>query len=193
MWHFLPIGGGVIIFVLAAGHFFHAHHLYHWMDSTLYHEYMMVEGDQTVYLDAPEAGAVENPNYDHIIAGKAAYFTTWFFWLRTLGYIATFVIFARLFRRWSLLEDQKPDLALHFKQFRRSAVFLVFFAVFSSMLSWDWLMSIDVHWFSTLYGWYLFSGMWVSSVWLVLVFRNVGQFHDHAQPRTHLVERQRIL
>jgi len=47
MWHFLPIGGGVIIVVLAAGHFFHAHHLYHWMDSTLYHEYMMVEKQLT--------------------------------------------------------------------------------------------------------------------------------------------------
>ena len=137
-------------------------------------------GDQTVYLDAPEAGAVENPNYDHIIAGKEAYFTPWFFWLRTLGYVATFLIFARLFRRWSLLEDEKPDLDLHFKQFRRSAVFLVFFAVFSSMLAWDWVMSIDVHWFSTLFGWYLFSG-------------NVGELHDHAQCGFDLVAWERIL
>jgi ABC-type multidrug transport system fused ATPase/permease subunit len=60
-------------------------------------------------------------------------------------------------------------LDLHYKQFRRSAVFLVFFAVFSSMLAWDWIMSIDVHWFSTLFGWYLFAGMWVG----FMIFMNV--------------------
>jgi hypothetical protein len=47
-------------------------------------------------------------------------------------------------------------------------MFLVFFAVFSSTSSWDWLMSIDVHWFSTLYGWYTFAGMWCSTM-VVLV------------------------
>jgi hypothetical protein len=52
----------------------------------------------------------------------------------------------------------------HLLNYRRSALFLVFFAVFSSTLAWDWLMSIDTHWFSTLYGWYAFSGMWVSAM-----------------------------
>ncbi|HAW52769.1 MAG TPA: hypothetical protein DCX54_10655 [Flavobacteriales bacterium] len=43
------------------------------------------------------------------------------------------------------------------------------FAVFSSTSSWDWLMSIDVHWFSTLYGWYVFSGMWVTGLIVTLI------------------------
>ena len=34
---------------------------------------------------------------------------------------------------------------------------MVFFAVTSSVASWDWIMSIDTHWFSTLFGWYVFS------------------------------------
>ena len=169
MWHFLPYGAGVIIIVLGAGHFFDAHHLYHWMDDTLYHEYMVVDGDQSTYVDAMEEGAVANPNFDYLIAHKAAFFSPWFFWFRTLMYVGTFLLFARLFRRWSLLEDESPSLDLHYKQFRRSAVFLVFFAVFSSMLAWDWVMSIDVHWFSTLFGWYLFAGMWVG----FMIFMNV--------------------
>jgi Ni/Fe-hydrogenase subunit HybB-like protein len=45
-------------------------------------------------------------------------------------------------------------------------------------MAWDWLMSIDVHWFSTLYGWYVFSGMWVgamiTSVIVVLYLKSKG-------------------
>ena len=32
------------------------------------------------------------------------------------------------------------------------------------MMSWDWIMSIDPHWFSTLFGWYVFAGMFVSGI-----------------------------
>lgn len=160
-WHFLPYGAAVIVVILLAGEF-HVNHLYHWQDESLYHEYMIQEGEHITYADTKEAGAVVNPNFDHIIAGKGAYFSAWFFWLRTVVYIGTFLLFARLFRKWSLQEDESPSLDLHYMQFRRSALFLVFFAVFSSTLSWDWLMSIDTHWFSTLFGWYVFSGMWVS-------------------------------
>ena len=101
MWGYLPIGAGVIVLVLAAGEF-DAHHLYHWMDDTLYHEFMVDSGDEVEYMDKAVEGAVLNPNYDYIIANKGAYFSTWFFWLRTAVYLATFLIFARLFRRWSL-------------------------------------------------------------------------------------------
>ena len=148
MWGFLPYGAGVIVIILLAGQF-NFHHLYHWMDSSLYD--------------------VTSPNYDALLAGKQSYFTPGFFWGRTIVYIATFLGFAFMFRKWSLLEDTMPSLELHYKQFRRSALFLVFFAVFSSTLAWDWIMSIDPHWFSTLFGWYLFAGMWVS----MIIFANV--------------------
>ena len=148
MWGFLPYGAGIIVFILLAGQF-HFHHLYHWMDSSLYD--------------------IASDNYDALLAGKQSYFTPGFFWGRTLVYIATFLGFAFMFRKWSLLEDTMPSLELHYKQFRRSALFLVFFAVFSSTLAWDWIMSIDPHWFSTLFGWYLFAGMWVS----MIIFANV--------------------
>jgi len=132
---------------------------------------------------------VLNPNYDHVIAGKAAYFADAFFWLRTIAYLATFLIFARLFRTWSLKEDEAPNLDLHYKQYRRGALFLVFFAVFSSTLAWDWIMSIDTHWFSTLFGWYVFSGMWVSfmiftnlsMIWL----RSKGYFQEVNESHMH--------
>jgi hypothetical protein len=188
MFAYLPIGSIVIVIVLLAGQA-HLHHIYHWMDHTLYHEFMIVNGDEVTYTDTQEAGAVVNPNYDYIIANKSAYLNTAFFWLRTVIYLATFLIFARLFRKWSLQEDQEGGTRLHFLQYRRSALFLVFFAVFSSTLSWDWLMSIDTHWFSTLYGWYVFSGMWVSTMIFALVsllwMRSKGFFPNLSDSHVH--------
>ncbi len=73
--------------------------------------------------------------------------------------------------------------------YRRSAVFLVFFAVFSSTLAWDWIMSIDTHWFSTLFGWYTFSGMWVSMLIFATVcllwLRSKGYFKEVNESHMH--------
>jgi len=163
---FLPIGAGILVIVFVAGST-HLHHIYHWMDDTLYHQYMVGEGDAARYVDAPLEGAVVNPNFDSIMAGKRAFLNLPFFWLRTLVYLGVFIVFARWFRRKSLELDHKSGEELvraHKLMYRRGALFLVFFAVFSSTLAWDWLMSIDAHWFSTLYGWYVFSGMWVSAM-----------------------------
>ncbi len=105
---------------------------------------------------------------DELVQKKSAYLNPIFFWIRTIVYFATYLIFWRGFRRRSLEEDKVGGTVIHFQNYRKGAVFLVFFAVFSSTSSWDWLMSIDVHWFSTLFGWYNFAGMWVSTM-VVLV------------------------
>jgi hypothetical protein len=163
---FIPIGAVVMVVVLAAGSL-HIHHLYHWMDDSLYHPYMVGEGESATYEDKLVEGAVANPNYDHLIAGKKAFLDQRFFWVRSLLYLGVFIFFARWFRQQSLQMDKETGDSLVKRMllnYRRSALFLVFFAVFSSTLAWDWLMSIDTHWFSTLFGWYVFSGMWVSAM-----------------------------
>ena len=142
----IPVGAVVMIIVLLAGTF-GLHHIYHWMDASLY--------------------VKDGPNYDAIMDGKSAFLSKPFFWVRSLVYLATFFIAARWFRKKSLEMDGLTGESLvrtHLLTYRRGALFLVFFAVFSSTLAWDWLMSIDAHWFSTLYGWYVFSGMWVSAM-----------------------------
>lgn len=45
-----------------------------------------------------------------------------------------------------------------------SAVFLIIFAVSSSVSAWDWVMSIEPHWFSTMMGWYVFASWWVTGL-----------------------------
>jgi hypothetical protein len=146
---YLPIGGAVMLVILLAGQF-GVHHLYHWMD--------------------PEVINPESPKYDEVIANKHGYFAPWFFWLRALIYVGVWVMFQRGFLKRSLEQDLQGGTALHFKQMGKAAAFMVFFAVTSSTAAWDWMMSLDVHWFSTMYGWYAFSGMWISALTTIILF-----------------------
>jgi hypothetical protein len=155
---YVPMGGVVLILVFAAGSL-HFHHLYHWMD--------------------PEVFDVDSPKYDAIIAAKEAYLNLPFFWFRTLLYLGVWTFFTHRFRKRSLLEDQEGGTNLHFNNVRDAAIFLVFFGYTSSTASWDWIMSIDTHWYSTLFGWYVLSGMWISSLvvvsLLIIYLQSIGK------------------
>jgi hypothetical protein len=54
-----------------------------------------------------------------------------------------------------------------FKNRTLSAWFLIFFAISSSVAAWDWVMSIDTHWFSTMFGWYVFASWWVTGLAMI--------------------------
>jgi hypothetical protein len=155
---FLPYGMGLLALVLLVITLMDGAHIYGWMD--------------------PETYTKGSHHYDEIIAGKRPYLNEVFFWIRTLTYMTVYFIFFRGFRIRSLQEDQVGGTELHFKNYKKGALFLVFFAVFSSTSSWDWLMSIDVHWYSTLFGWYTFAGMWCSAmvvlVLLTLYLKSLG-------------------
>ncbi len=166
---FLPYGMGVLGTVLLIITFMDGAHIYLWMD--------------------PETTNPASHHYDEIIDGKSAYLNKMFFWIRTAVYFLVYFLYWRGFRNRSILEDKVGGTDIHFLNYRKSAVFLVFFAVFSSSSSWDWLMSIDVHWFSTLYGWYCFAGMWCSTMTVLVMLTlylkkqgylpNVNDSHIH--------------
>lgn len=140
---YLPYGIGFMLITLLTISFLKGAHIYTWMDpATLEH--------------------------DTIIQGKLAYLNQPFFWIRTIVYMAVYYIFWNGFRKRSLEEDKIGGTAIHIKNYHKGATFLVFFAVFSSTSAWDWIMSIDAHWYSTLFGWYVFAGMWCTTM-IVLV------------------------
>jgi hypothetical protein len=140
---YVPVGSIFLIIVFLGGTF-HLNHIFHWMD--------------------PEVVNPDSPHFDRVIAGKSGYLNQPFFWIRTLLYLGVWYYFTMQFRKNSIAEDTIGGTDIHFKNVRNAAIFLVFFGFTSSTASWDWLMSIDTHWFSTLYGWYVFSGMWCSSM-----------------------------
>lgn len=166
---YLPFGAAMLAASLLLITLMDGAHIYIWMD--------------------PEYTTEGSAHYDAIIDGKSAYLNKVFFWIRTVVYLATYLIFWRGFKKRSMLEDEVGGTDIHFTNYKKGALFLVFFAVFSSTSAWDWIMSVDVHWFSTLFGWYVFAGMWCSTmivlVMLVLYLKkqgylpNVNESHIH--------------
>lgn len=155
---FVPYGAGILAVALLTITFMDGAHIYVWMD--------------------PETTTHGSEHYDKLIDGKSMFLNKGFFWVRTAVYLAIYIIFWNGFRKRSLEEDKVGGTDIHFKNYRKGATFLVFFAVFSSTSAWDWIMSIDVHWYSTLFGWYVFAGMWctamITMVTLVLYLKKLG-------------------
>ena len=124
-----------------------SHDLFHWTHETLYIEFL-------------DDGS-KNPDYDHIIAGKEPFLNTTFYLLRMGSYFAIWFFLFWLIRRESLAEDLDGKVQHWHNMVKYSAIFIVFFAVSSSVATWDWILSIDTHWFSTLIGWYVFASWFV--------------------------------
>ena len=167
---FLPYTCGIMIFIVVAA-LMHWNHIYHWLEPGI-----MTEGSN---------------NYDPIIAGKEAYLNPMFFLIRSLIYVLVWNYCAKRLRDISLQGDLEGGLGekAYSKGITVSAWFIVFFAVSSSMAAWDWIMSIDAHWFSTLFGWYIFaewSAIGFTTILLFCLFlRKQGYLKDLNQSIIH--------
>ncbi len=95
---------------------------------------------------------------DAVLKSKAAYLNVPFFLVRTGLYFLIWFLLSRSLYGTSLKEDQgsSPDLTMKMK--RVSAPGMVLFGLTLTYASFDWLMSLDPHWYSTIYGVYVFSG-----------------------------------
>ncbi len=143
--NWLPIGAALmaIVFGLTYGN----HAIFHWLDHSLYDP--------------------ASENFDKIISGKSWYLNEPFYFGRFIVFFAGWWLFFSRMKKLAFQEDLDGGEE-KWKQIRStSAWFLVFFAVSSSMAAWDWVMSIDTHWFSTMFGWYVFASWWVSGLALI--------------------------
>lgn len=171
MGKFLPYGSAIILLILignyiagqSSGHF-----LYHWWDPELTHKTL--------------AGGQPNPEYDKILAGKSGYLNLPFFFIRIILYFIIWVGFTKYFRKMSLQLDQDGSIDTYLKMRSASYKFLVLFAVTSSMMAWDLIMSLEPHWFSTLFGWYMFASLFVSgiaAIAIITVFLKKKGYLEH--------------
>jgi hypothetical protein len=142
------VGGAVILLIIVAGGM-HWHHIWHWMETG---------------ITNPEA-----ENYDAIIAGKKAYLNLPFFFIRAAVYIFGWWYASKRLIALSRKEDTEGGLSSHKRSITISAIFIGFFGYTSSMMAWDWIMSIDSHWFSTLFGWFVFSSMGVTGFTMIAI------------------------
>jgi hypothetical protein len=105
--------------------------------------------------------------HDKLIQGKAGWLNITWFGIRGLIFIGGWYLYRYFSRKYSIAQDEADDNKNFVKTFRISAGFLVFFLYTESMMSWDWIMSVDPHWFSTLFGWYVLAGMMVSGITVI--------------------------
>ena len=163
------VPGGIILFVILALSGFHINHLFVWAD--------------------PEV--VE---HDALIQGKAGWLNGTGFVIRAFIFLAGWMLYRHFAVKYSRLQDEDAEGNRWYKKsFKISAGFLVFFIYTESMMSWDWIMSFDPHWFSTLFGWYVFAGLFVSGITTIalitiylkskgyLEFVNNSHIHDLAK------------
>ncbi len=125
---------------------------------------LLLAGMHTLY---PWSGA--HGHDDPILRAKAAWLNVPGFAVRMGVVLALWLLFARVFRRWSLAQDADKDVAHTRRTVALSAGFLLVFALSFSVASFDWLMSLSPHWQSTIFAWYQMAGALVSGLAVVLI------------------------
>ena len=92
-----------------------------------------------------------------------------FFVARTAAYFAVFCAVGALLRAWSKQNDVRPDPALVLRMRRLSGAGLPLVALTLTWASFDWSMSLQPEWSSTMFGFYFFAGAYVGAVALLCV------------------------
>ena len=113
------------------------------------------------------------PGNDKILNGKHAFLNSGMFVGFTLVALGLWSFFGRKFRAMSIAQESAPknDTKIYWKIFRLSGLFLLVYAL-SQMSTgpWLWIMSVQAHWYSTLFSWYTFASAFVSGMSLILLW-----------------------
>lgn len=140
------IPGLILLLVIIAGIWGHFHHIYHWSDPA----------------------AVES---DKILEHKSSFLNPVWYTFGTLIIVGTWIFFALKIRQLSLDEDRSgtTDYTHHKRIKLYSAIFLPLAAFSSAAMVWQWVMSVDAHWYSTLFAWYSTASWFVTSMALTIL------------------------
>jgi len=128
------IGVGLILMlVVGVATYLNMHDLYHW--------------------NVPGVTDINNPAYDEIISNKSAFLNGNVFLFGSIAVLALWFFFAFKLRSISKSEDidgSKGDFSFHYNIRWWSALFLPIGGFTSAFVIWQWVMSIDSHWYSTI-------------------------------------------
>lgn len=106
---------------------------------------------------------------DAILQAKAAYLNTPFFVARAAAYFSVWIGLAVLLRSLSAAQDRTDDPKLYSRLRVASAVGLPLYVVTATFAAIDWLMSLEPHWFSSIYGFQFVGGHAVSGLGFLLL------------------------
>lgn len=126
---------------------------------------------------------------DHILQAKTAWLNVPFFVLRTVVFIAIWVGLASYVVRLSHKQDGNGDIIFTKRSKTASAIFLVVFGLTFTLASMDWIMSLEPHWYSTIFGIYNICGAFLNGLAVITLFvlllKRLGPF-EHILTEQHL-------
>jgi hypothetical protein len=101
---------------------------------------------------------------DTILQHKAPYLNVPFFFVRATLYFVIWSVMAYLLSKWSLEQERDGERGQSLRMQRLSGGGLVLYAITILFMSVDWIMSLDPHWFSTIYGILFMGGQGLSAL-----------------------------
>jgi hypothetical protein len=120
-----------------------------------------------------------------LIEHKAPYLNVPFFTGRVVLYFAIWIGLAFFLRKWSKQQDDNADMGALRRSQNLSGPGFVFYALAVSFASFDWIMSLDVEWFSTIFGMLTLAGQGVLTIaFLILVCASLQKF----EPMSHVLQ-----
>lgn len=147
----VPVLSIITFIVLMAVVFGGNHDIYHWTDA-------------------------QHVQHDEILSHKKGFLNKTFFTVVTLLTLVGWSLVGRKLRQLSVSIDDQPLTVEEGKRyiFKNTVWAAVYAAIFGltvlSTIPWLWLMSIDAHWYSTMYSWYTFASSWVAGLALITLF-----------------------
>ena len=122
---------------------------------------------------------------DHLLESKSGYLNESFFAIRVIAFFAIWILFYLIFTRYSKKQDVTRDQGLTKINIKLSAVFMPFFGLTITFSAIDWLMSLEPHWFSTIFGVYYFSGTTLAALaagtYAIVTLNDKGYFQKWLQ------------
>jgi hypothetical protein len=163
--------GMILMGVIVAGVWGHLHHLYHW--------------------NTPGITDPASPIYDKLLDGKDGFLNPGFFTFAILGVLAIWYFWAMKLRQASVDQDTMETASFDYykKQRKWAASFLPLGGFLSTVFIWQSVMSIDSHWYSTMYAWYAMISMLLGcisiTVMLIIYLKSKGYMEYVSRDHLH--------
>jgi hypothetical protein len=159
--------GFILMVIIGIAVYVDANHLYHWADKK----------------------SVED---DVVLTGKSSFLNKNWYLFGTLIFGAIYVYLGSKLRSLSHEEDSAlpdPNFSVHRNIRKFAAIFLPIFGFTSVALIWQWVMSVDAHWYSTMFGWYCLASLFVAMISLMAIvmiyLRSTGYYQNLSKHHLH--------
>lgn len=140
-----------------------------WLAALLFLPVLLGLGELYLWLD-PQAVA-----HDPLLQGKEPFLNRTFFMVRCALYFGVWIALGRYYLSRSTTQDRTGDPAITVRMQKWSAGGMVLFALTLTFAAFDFVMSLDPHWYSTIFGVYFFAGSAVGGLSLIVVTAYVLQ------------------